>query len=162
MIYTINQVMGDKMKKDAMNGIVRDLLALTPLIRRSIQRKLVRTAFSQIEEDITLPHLEIMKTLHIEGTRHIAEIGEKLQIPKPQMTHLIDRLEKIGVVARQPDVNDRRIINIALTPKGSNIINEFDATIESYIADKLSALTDEELQDLSASLRKLSTILSKI
>jgi DNA-binding MarR family transcriptional regulator len=150
------------MKKDAMNGIVKDLLSLTPLIRRSIQRKLVRTAFSQIEEDITLPHLEILKTLHTEGTKHIAEIGEKLQIPKPQMTHLIDRLEKIGVVARQPDANDRRIINIALTAKGNGIINEFDATIESYISDKLSALTDDELQELSSSLRKLASILSKI
>ncbi len=150
------------MEKAIMNGIVKDLLSLTPLIRRSIQRKLVRTAFAQIEGDITLPHLEIMKTLHKEGTRHIAEIGERLQIPKPQMTHLIDKLEKSGVVTRQPDVNDRRIINIALTTRGVNIIDEFDATIESFIADKLSALTDEELQELSVCLRKLADILSKI
>ena len=148
--------------KKVMNDVVKDLLSLTPLIRRSIQRKLVRTAFSQIEEDITLPHLEILKTLHKEGTRHIAEIGETLQIPKPQMTHLIDRLEKIGVVTRQPDVNDRRIINIALTNKGRSIIDEFDATIESNISDKLSALTDEELQELSACLHKLGDILKKI
>jgi DNA-binding MarR family transcriptional regulator len=150
------------MKKDAMNRIVRDLLSITPLVRRSIQRKLVRTAFSQIEEDITLPHLEIMKTLRHEGTKHIAEIGDMLQIPKPQMTHLIDRLEKLGIVTRRADVNDRRIINIALTKKGSGIIDEFDAIIESNIADKLSPLTDNELQELSVCLRKLGDILSKI
>lgn len=150
------------MKKETMNGVVKDLLSLTPLIRRSIQKKLVRTAFSRIEEDITLPHLEIMKTLHKEGTKHIAEIGEILLIPKPQMTHLIDRLEKIGVVIRQPDTNDRRIINIALTLKGRNIIDEFDATLERNMSDRLSVLTDDELQQLSVCLRKLGDILKKI
>ncbi|MCK4274749.1 MAG: hypothetical protein KAW90_07630, partial [Dehalococcoidales bacterium] len=68
------------MRKSFLDSVIKDLLSITPLIRRNIQRKVVRTAFAQIEEDITLPHLEIMKALQMEGTRHIAEIGERLQI----------------------------------------------------------------------------------
>src|SRR3972149_7575629 len=102
------------MKPDVLDSVVSDLLPTTPLIRRNIQRKLVRTAFAGIEEHITLPHLEIMLTLKEEATRHIAEIGERLQIPKPQMTHLIDRLQSLELVSRQTDAGDRRIINIAL------------------------------------------------
>ena len=55
------------MKKSILDSVVKDLLSITPSIRRSIQRKVVRTAFSQVEEDITLPHLEIMKILKEEG-----------------------------------------------------------------------------------------------
>ena len=51
------------MKPDVLDSVVSDLLSITPLIRRNIQRKLVRTAFAGIEEHITLPHLEIMLTL---------------------------------------------------------------------------------------------------
>jgi DNA-binding MarR family transcriptional regulator len=150
------------MKKSALDGIVADLLSITPLVRRSIQRKLVRTAFAQIEEDISLPHLEIMKALQEEGTRHIAEIGERLQIPKPQMTRLIDRLEDLGIVARRADNTDRRVINIALTDKGRRIIEELDRVIVGSIKVKLASLTEAELRELSMALKKLGDILSKL
>ncbi len=150
------------MKIDILDSVVNDLLSITPLVRRNIQRKIVRTAFAKIEEDITLPHLEVIVTLKEEGTRHIAEIGEKLQIPKPQMTHLIDRLEDLGIIARHPDTTDRRIINIELTDKGKQIIDELDRIIKCSMREKLSGLTDEELRDLSQSLRKLGDILSKL
>ena len=150
------------MKPDVLDSVISDLLSITPLIRRNIQRKLVRTAFAGIEEHITLPHLEIMLTLKEEATRHIAEIGERLQIPKPQMTHLIDRLESLELVSRQTDAGDRRIINIALTGKGRRIIEELDGVIKSSIKEKLAGLTEAELKEMSVSLRRLGEILSKL
>lgn len=150
------------MGKSYLDSVIKDLLSITPLIRRNIQRKVVRTAFAQVEQDITLPHLEIMKALQEEGTRHIAEIGERLQIPKPQMTHLIDRLEDLEIVARQANTADRRIINIMLTDKGRRIIGELDQVIKGSIEEKLSFLTEEELRELSVSLKKLGDILSKL
>ena len=150
------------MKPDVLDSVISDLLSITPLIRRNIQRKLVRTAFAGIEEHITLPHLEIMLTLKEEATRHIAEIGERLQIPKPQMTHLIDRLQSLELVSRQTDAGDRRIINIALTGKGRRIIEELDGVIKSSIKEKLAGLTEAELKEMSVSLRRLGEILSKL
>lgn len=148
--------------KIILDDIVNDLLLITPLIRRTIQKKLVRTAFAQIEADITLPHLEIIKTLRDYGTMHIAEIGEKLLIPKPQMTHLIDRLVSLDIIIRQTDNSDRRTINITLTEKGERIIEEFDTVIRDSIQDRLSGLTDEDLKELSVSLRKLGEIFSRL
>lgn len=150
------------MKKNIIDGVVKDLLSITPLIRRSIQRKVVRTAFSQVEEDITLPHLEIMKTLKEEGNKHIAEIGEMLQIPKPQMTHLLDRLEDLNIVVRKSDTADRRTINIMLTDKGRRIIEELDQVINDIIKSKLSVLDEQELRELSVSLKRLGELLYKL
>jgi len=150
------------MKRSVLDSVVKDLLSITPLIRRSIQRKVVRAAFAQIEEDITLPHLEIMKILQEEGTKYIAEIGERLQIPKPQMTHLIDRLEKLEIAARQADTTDRRMSNIMLTDKGRRIIEELDQVINESIKAKLSYLTEDELRELSVSLKKLGDILYRL
>jgi len=127
------------MQNNVMDSVVKDLLSIPPFIRRSIQRKLFRT-----------------------GTLHIAEIGERLQIPKPQMTHLIDKLVSLEIVARHTDVADRRIINITLTDKGRKMMEEQDHLIKGSIKEKLSCLTDEELQELSVSLRKLRDILSKL
>jgi DNA-binding MarR family transcriptional regulator len=150
------------MNRSVLDSVVKDLLSITPLVRRSIQRKVVRTGFAQIEKDISLPHLEIMKTLKEEGTRHIAEIGERLLIPKPQMTHLIDRLESLGTVVRQADTTDRRITNIMLTDKGRRIIEELDQVLTESIQGKLSCLSEKELRELSTSLKKLRDILDKL
>ena len=150
------------MRSHVLDGVVRDLLCMPPLIRRSIHRKVIRTVFARIEEDISLPHFEIMKILQERGTLHIAEIGEILQIPKPQMTHLIDKLEVLGIVARQTDAADRRIVNIVLTDKGRTLIEKNDGLIRGSARKKLSCLTNEELQELSVSLRKLRDILSKL
>ncbi len=145
-----------------MDGVVRDFLSIPPLIRRSINKKVLKSAFAQTEEAISLPQFEIMKTLKEAGTKHIAEIGERLSIPKPQMTQLIDRLVSLEIVERQADATDRRVINIALTKKGRKMIEERDCLVKRSIEEKLSCLTDEELRELSVSLRKLSDILSKL
>jgi len=150
------------MKRSALDGVVEDLLSIPSLLRRSINRKVLKSALAQIEAAISLLHLEIMMTLKEAGTKHIAEIGEKLLIPKPQMTHLIDRLVGLEIVERRPDTADRRITNITLTEKGRKMIEEHDRLFKSSIKENLSCLTDEELQELSTSLRSLRDILSKL
>jgi len=78
------------------------------------------------------------------------------------MTHLIDKLVSLEIVARQTDAADRRIINITLTDKGRTMMEEQDRLIKGSIKEKLSCLTDEELRELSVSLRNLRDILSKL
>ena len=150
------------MKKDLLDIVIDDLLAVPPLIRRGINRKMVRAAFAKIGEDISVPHFEIMRLLEDNGTHHIAEIGEKLLIPKSQMTSLIDRLDNLQIIERQTDESDRRLTNIKLTGKGKALLKEKDRTLRVNFRVKLSHLTDDELKELLLSLRKLREILSRL
>ena len=150
------------MKKEMLDSIAEDLFTIPPLIGRSVRRKLFRTALVHIREDISPPHFEIMRTLEETGTLHVTEIGERLQIPKPQMTHLIDKLVSLDMVERQPDTRDRRIINIALTSKSKTLLKKHKRRIKNAIKETLSSLTEKELGELSTSLRKLRDILSKL
>jgi DNA-binding MarR family transcriptional regulator len=150
------------MNKTVLDSVAEYLFSTLPLIHRSIRKKLLKTALESIKEDIAPPHFEIMKLLEEAGTLHIAEIGERLQIARPQMTHLIDRLVELGMVKRETYIEDRRMINIILTEKGMTILNEHDSDIKDAIMGTLSFLTDEELQDLSTSLKKLKGIFSKL
>ena len=150
------------MRKKDLDEVIGDLLSITPRVRRSIHRKLLKAAFDKVEEDVGMPHLEIMKILEVEGTRHIAEIGEVLHIPKPQMTHLIDRLESLGIVERRSDTNDRRITNVVLTDHGRSIVHDIDENLYAGIGETLACLSDAELRDLSVSLKKLGDLLDKL
>ena len=150
------------MRSKILDSVTEDLLSIPPIIFREIRRKLVRTAMVNMNLDISPVHFGIMRQLREAGTLHVAEIGERLQIARPQMTHLIDKLTALGLVERHTDTTDRRMINIVLTNKGQTTIKEHDGSIRSAIRETLSCLTDEELEGLSASLRKLQGIFSKL
>jgi len=151
-----------KMRDDILDSIAEDLFTIPPLIGRSIRRKLLRTALAHVREDMSPPHFEIMKTLEEAGTLHVTEISSRLQIPRPQMTHLIDKLVTLEMVERQADDSDRRTINIALTRKGKSLLKKHKKIMESAIKETLSSLTDKELGELSTSLRKVRDILLKL
>ena len=147
---------------DIIESVAEDLLCIPPLIGRSIRRKLFKTALANMHEDMSPPHFEIVKTLEEAGTLHITEIGERLQIPGPQLTRLMDRLVGLGIIERQTDPADRRTINVRLTGRGRSVLQEHDRLMRDAIKTTLSCLTNEELTELSVSLRKLRDIFSKL
>ena len=117
---------------------------------------------ADIDLDITPHHFEIMRLLEEEEKLHVTEIGERLQIAKAQMTQLIDKLVNLNLVERKPDTADRRTLNITLTGNGRRIMEEHKNSILSAVRETMSRLTDEDLRDLSDSLRKLRSILLKL
>ena len=150
------------MDSEILDSVSEDLFSITPLIFRGVRRKLLKTALANIDVDISPLHFEIMKLLEEAETLRVAEIGERLQIARPQMTHLIDKLVDLNIVERQTGTADRRTINIVLTSKGRITLEEHDNCIRNAIKETLSSLTSEELEDLSASLRKLRDIFLKL
>ena len=150
------------MDKKILDEVAMDLFSTMPLIGRSVKKKLIKTVILNDKEDIAPPHFEIMKLLEEAGTLHVAEIGERLQIARPQMTHLIDRLVELDIVERETHSEDRRMLNISLKDKGKAIIKERDSEVINATRETLACLTDDELSELSVSLKNLKEIFSKL
>jgi DNA-binding MarR family transcriptional regulator len=150
------------MRKDILERTAEDLLSVPPLIFRGVRRKLLKAALDSMNMDISPLHFEIMRLLKEDGTLHIAEIGERLQVARAQMTHLIDKLAELEMVERQADSADRRVTNIVLTSKGNTFLKEHGGNIWKATKEVLSGLTDEELAELSASLEKVRDVLSRL
>jgi DNA-binding MarR family transcriptional regulator len=150
------------MRKDILERTADDLLSVPPLIFRGVRRKLLKTALDSVNVDISPLHFEIMRLVKEAGTLHITEIGERLQVARAQMTHLIDKLVELEMVERRADSADRRVTNIVLTDKGSAFLVEHGGNIWKATKEFVAGLTDEELADLSDSLEKLRDILSRL
>lgn len=83
------------------------------------------------------------------------EFTSALMLTSSGTTKRLDRLEQAGLIAREPDPDDRRGILIALTPAGRKLI---DGVTEAHLENEgrlLSALTDAEQRRLADLLRKL-------
>jgi len=149
-------------REEILERVAIDLLSIPPLIFREIRRKLIKTALADIDVDITPLHFEILRLLEKEGKLHVAEIGEKLQVAKAQMTHLIDKLADLDMVERKTDMADRRTINITLTGRGRAFLEEHKNRLVHTAMETMSGLTDEEIEDLANTLKKLRDLLSKL
>ncbi len=150
------------MRDQMLDALADDLFSVPALVVRASRRKLLKTALACIDESITPLHFGIMKALNEAGTLHVTAIGDRLEVPAPQMTRLVDRMVALGLVERRPDATDRRSINLALTEKGTTMIEQRSVAIRDSIKEALSCLTDEELREFSASLRTLRDIFSKL
>lgn len=150
------------MRSDILERVSVDLLSVPALIFRGLRRKLLRTGLATIDLDITPLHFEIIRVLEEAGTLHIAEIGQRLQVARAQMTQLIDKLVDLNLVERKTDIADRRTISITLTNRGKAFLDKHKANLTSAVQETLSCLADKELEDLSDSLRKLRDILSRL
>lgn len=83
------------------------------------------------------------------------KLVKKLEISKPQMTVIIDKLIKQDLVERIPDKKDRRVININLTTKGKKYLHKMYLSLRNNIKLKLLSLSKEDMIMLSDSLQLL-------
>src|ERR1700681_3344058 len=58
------------------------------------------------------------------------EIGNRLITRDPDITRLLDRLEKRGLISRQRKVQDRRTVTAKITPAGSVLVNRLDGPVQ--------------------------------
>lgn len=86
----------------------------------------------------------------------ISELSEKMFLKNSTMTTLIDRMERDGLVYRARTSEDRRVVRIFLTDKGTTLNNQlpdFDGEVEKILDSKMSK---EEIETLIVLLNKLS------
>jgi len=149
-------------RKDILEQAAIDLLSVPPLVFRQIRRKLIRSTLAGLDAGITLHHVEIIRLLEKEGDLHVAEIGDKLQIARAQMTALVEKLVTLNLVERRTDAADRRITILTLSDYGRAVWREHRAGLIKAMREAMEHLSDEELQDLSQTLRRLQEMLSKL
>ena len=77
------------------------------------------------------------------------EIGERLLTPGPDVTRLLDRLEKRGLVARGRSDGDRRVVRSQITDDGLQVLSELDQPTLDWLEEHLGHLSDEQHGDLS-------------
>jgi DNA-binding MarR family transcriptional regulator len=146
------------MDNNVIDSIVDNIFHIFP----SIYKKLLKADFEGIEAGMTYLHFLIVRMLYRTGPVPISEIGKRLMIPRPQMTHLIDQLISLDMVVRLPGTRDRRIINIDLTEKGKTTLSKCVQLLRQNIINKMQSLDEKELRELSGLLARLYEITSKI
>lgn len=71
------------------------------------------------------------------------------------MTNRIDRLVAAGLVARQADAHDRRVVRVRLTPTGKASVDATMSSLLEFERDHLAPLSTADREALADHLRQL-------
>lgn len=104
---------------------------------------------------LTPPQFYVLATIGYSGGLPFGEIGEKMMVTVSNLTGIVDRLEDKGLVARERDPRDRRVVRVTLTEKGAKLHKNAIPLFEKSIAELFSSLSGEQQKELSHLLRNL-------
>ena len=91
--------------------------------------------------------LRILRGAGDEG-RSCSEIAERMINRDPDITRLVDRLERRGLVKRCRDGKDRRVITTRITSAGLELLRSLDRPIEEFNRNLLGHMGEEQLRTL--------------
>jgi len=107
------------------------------------------------EFGLTSSQYNVLRILRGEAKRlPCLEIAERLITPVPAITGLIDRLEAMELITRDRSTDDRRVVFVAISPKGLDKIKQMDAPLAALHKQLIGHLTRAELSALSQLLEK--------
>ena len=136
--------------------IADHLISIHPLLYKSISKPL------RLQTSITPGGMYVLGSLNRHGTLSMSDIGKCLSMPKPHVTVIVDKLIEEGLVERQSDPKDRRVINILMTEKGLKEFSAIKVAISENLKLKLSKLDEAEQEVLLTATQQVREILISI
>jgi DNA-binding MarR family transcriptional regulator len=95
---------------------------------------------------ISLVHLNVLSVLEQDGPQAMRGLAEALDVSRASATGIVDRMAERGLVTRQRDTVDRRVIRVALTEVGGAVLGGLSAERREAVGELLDELTDAELE----------------
>jgi len=89
----------------------------------------------------------------------LAELAAEEGISPPAMSGHVDRLERIGLIERLRSSEDRRRVGLRLTDDGLKLMRRIRARRTTWLANRLGALDDSDLEAVAAAVPALSRLL---
>ncbi len=113
----------------------------------------------QRPRDLSLTALSTLSTIERTGPRRLTDLAVGEGVTQPSMSALVSQLEQFGLVERQSDRQDRRVVRVAITQKGLeqlNTLRRAGASVFEVLIDKLASSEAASLRAaLPAFLRML-------
>ncbi|GAA3627039.1 MarR family transcriptional regulator [Nonomuraea rosea] len=102
--------------------------------------------------------LSVLHTLTRSGPKRLSELTASEQVTQPAITQTVTKLEREGLVARQPDPSDGRAILVHVTEAGAAIVNGRRADRIAHLETLSTGLTPAERAAIAAALPALARL----
>jgi len=110
------------------------------------------------DHGVTMQQFNVLRILYVRddgGGLSCHQIGERLLNRVPDITRLLDRLEKAGLVEPLRSKADRRVVLTRLTPAGTALVERIHEPLMAEHERQMAHMSPDELEQLCGLLARL-------
>lgn len=113
--------------------------------------------FLKAHGDLSVSQYNVLRILRGSHPERLpsSELGSRMVARDPDVTRLVDRLIKRGLVERTRSEQDRRVVQVGITPKGLALLKALDPHVDRLPPALVGPLGQKKLGQLSALLDEL-------
>lgn len=111
---------------------------------------------------ITSMQLRILMCLYNEGNSTIGHLADCMNMAGANISTMCKKLEQKGLVSRNRDSQDERVVRITLTDQGIETVSEIDEIFNNKILLAISQESEESIKSIVDGLEKLTSLISKM
>jgi len=135
-------------------AVFLDLMRTTDMLSRSLVGVLKA-------EDLSANQYNVLRILRgAQDALPCGEIASRMITRDPDITRLLDRLEKRGLISRCRETKDRRMVMAGITPAGLKLLSRLDEPVEEAHRKCLGHLGRERLHALTELLHAARSAVS--
>jgi DNA-binding MarR family transcriptional regulator len=120
---------------------------------------LTRLLTSQLGCELSRTELGLLNTLS-SAPRRITELAELERLAQPTLTQLVQRLEQQGLVNRERQADDGRVVLVRLTDAGAVALDDFRCRASAALGALLVELPDSEVESLAAATETMGRLVA--
>ena len=128
-------------------------------IRRLVRAEYLDTQKMSKQYGLTGPQSLVLRMLIKKGSLSSADLSRQMYVTPSNITGIIDRLEKKGLVERIRKPGDRRVALITLTQSGQALGEDIPDPIEKKFVNQLADLETEHLQILAMAMNQILNLI---
>jgi DNA-binding MarR family transcriptional regulator len=114
-----------------------------------VHKTLLAEVRDEMQGDVTLPRFDLLSNLDREDGQTLAALSRHMLVTAGNLTGLVDRAERDGLVERRADAHDRRATHVHLTKRGRKLFDDASRRHADRIGTRLAALEPADLETLS-------------
>ena len=104
---------------------------------------------------VAVPVWRVLASLSGSTGETVTGLAEVCLLQQPTMTKLLDRMVRDELVRRSQDARDRRVVRVALTPKGETLAEELIRAARQHEAAVIARFPDIGTVEMKAVLRSV-------
>ncbi|MCA1063042.1 MarR family transcriptional regulator [Rossellomorea sp. AcN35-11] len=132
----------------------KELFELEGLFRSvfRMMRSDIRTIFGEF---ISNGEFRVLQLIRENGALKSSEISKRMEVSASHITSITDTLVEKRYITRQRSNEDRRVVELALTPQGIEVLVQCEDKKSQYFQELFQTFDKEEIQHLIELFEKL-------
>jgi DNA-binding MarR family transcriptional regulator len=133
------------------------ITTIAPELRLAVGRLARKVRLSETS-GLTPSQLSALVTIDQIGRARLCDVATAEGVSAPTATRIVGAIEKLGLVARTDDADDRRATRVAVTPAGRAALRRIRTNRTAFLQQRLQRLDEHDLAVLRAALPVLTAL----